>query len=425
MFLRTASGCLVLGLIIGLMLSACGGEEPGLRHQPVSVPSESESFAPRLSVQGDQLYLSWLAVTDSGEHALRFARYEDNDWSSVRTVAQGKDWFANWADTPGVRPVGAWLFAHWLVRSGPGTYDYDIHAAWSNDEGESWGEPFILHRDGVQAEHGFLSSVVLPDGDLAVTWLDGRHMAGSMTGEAGHDHHEHHEHNGPMTLRWQRLVPGQPVKHQDPSQELDDRVCDCCMTASVLDEQGPLVFYRDRSESEVRDIAWQRPWLEDSESAEQSPDGGAVADDDWEIAACPVNGPAAARSGDSVGVAWFTAAQEQPRVLFTHGRANEFADARRLDEGRALGRTTLSDWPEGGWLAVWMERLDDDTALRARLLDETGKQAVQTLASIPGSRQSGFPVSVKQGDSVFLAWTDMDTQGKRRLRLARLSPGER
>jgi len=401
-------------LLLGL--SACESEKASFQSASLKPPVTGESFAPRLSADEEQLLLSWLAVTESGEHALRFARYQNQEWSPVGTVAQGENWFANWADTPGVRPVGDWLFAHWLVRSGPGTYDYDIHAAWSPDQGDSWTEPFILHRDGVQAEHGFLSSVVLPDGDLGMAWLDGRQTANDGGGSDA-------RHHGDMSLRWTRLSPGQSTASptQMPSQLLDERVCDCCMTATVMDEQGPLVFYRDRSQDEIRDIAWRRPPTE-AETEAQGVAGARVMADDWEIAACPVNGPSAVRSGGAVGVAWFTAAQQHPRVLFSHQQGREFSPAKRLDDGQALGRTALSDWPGGGWLAVWMERREDDTHLRARLLNEGAMQPARTLAVVSGSRQSGFPVSVRREDSVFVAWTDVDEQGKRTLRMLTLSP---
>ncbi len=61
--------------------------------------------------------------------------------------------------------------------------------------------------------------------------------------------------------------------------------------------RGPVVAYRDRSVDEVRDIAvvrrvngtWTTPAV--------------VHDDHWQIAACPVNGPALASRGDTVVIA--------------------------------------------------------------------------------------------------------------------------
>ncbi len=97
--------------------------------------------------------------------------------------------------------------------------------------------------------------------------------------------------------------------------ELDARTCDCCQTDSARTREGLVVVYRDRSETGVRDIALVR----------QTPTGWSepvqVARDGWLIDACPVNGPAVDARGDTVVVAWFTAA-DKPRVrlAFSAGR---------------------------------------------------------------------------------------------------------
>lgn len=206
---------LIACAMLALGPGACSTPEaPGLALLPAEAPVEGETFAPRLSVDADgRLLLSYLSKTDAG-HALQFVRYDGSSWMAPQTVAEGDDWFANWADTPGVRPVGEWLFAHWLVRSGPVAYHYNIHAAWSPDGGATWEDPFILHGEGRPAEHGFLSSVVLDDGALGVTWLDGRY---TVDNRALHDnaisHDAHAAHQGAMSLRWARFEPADDARH--------------------------------------------------------------------------------------------------------------------------------------------------------------------------------------------------------------------
>jgi len=440
-------------LIVCLSLLACseGPDEeaslavwPGERLDP---PIRGESLAPRLYADdAGGLWLSWLAVKEQG-HALRFARLEDGQWSQPRTAAAGEGWFANWADTPGVRPVGDWLFAHWLVRSGPGSYDYDIHAAWSPDGGETWEEAFVLHRDGVAAEHGFLSSDILPDGRLGLAWLDGRDTVTDPSNSAPDQSHgdsdedagsDHHHPAGAMSLRWTELSPGQRSDEEDydGSRLLDDRVCDCCMTATVAPGQGQArVIYRDRSDSERRDIAWREV---------SSEEGGEVAPDGWEIAACPVNGPAAAMSGGDLGVAWYTAADSQ-EVRFARARLGDgsndadeggFSAAQRLNKGQAIGRSALIDRSDddsfdgantsgGAWLAVWMEQGDEQAQLLARTINGKAMSQPRKMAPVPSGRQSGFPALARQGEDYFLAWTEADDAGERRVVVKQFSEAEK
>ncbi|MES3629781.1 MAG: sialidase family protein, partial [Longimonas sp.] len=304
------SAMLIACAMLALGLGACSTPEaPGLTLLPAESPVAGDTFAPRLSVDADgHLLLSYLSKTDAG-HALQFVRHDGSSWTAPRTVAEGDDWFANWADTPGVRPVGEWLFAHWLVRSGPAAYHYSIHAAWSVDGGVTWSDPFILHGEGRPAEHGFLSSVVLGDGALGVTWLDGRYTVDS---EASHEnaasHDAHAAHQGAMSLRWARFEPGETRPTRDI--ELDNQVCDCCMTASVREGSDVRVLYRDRTDAEIRDIA----------SVRVTPSGqqhdGRVAADGWEIPACPVEGPAVARRGATTDAVWFTGSESMPKVFW-------------------------------------------------------------------------------------------------------------
>jgi hypothetical protein len=251
----TERRCLISGLALlaAVSLSACGRGDavPEPLASEIGSPAPPGSYAPRMDVDADgKLLLSWLEPRGEG-HALRFARLTENGWSEPRTAAAGENWFANWADTPGVRAVGGHLFAHWLVRSGPGTYEYDIHAAWSDDNGETWGEAFTVHLDGVQSEHGFLSGAVLPDGSLGLAWVDGRHMKGDAAyhhedQEGGHGHG-----NGDMSLRWARFEPGS--REPQDKAELDGRICECCATATALIEGQANVIYRGLMGDQQRD----------------------------------------------------------------------------------------------------------------------------------------------------------------------------
>ncbi len=82
--------------------------------------------------------------------------------------------------------------------------------------------------------------------------------------------------------------------------ELDSMTCDCCQTAMALGNQGPTVFYRDRTAEEIRDIKQ----VSFSESGITDP--VSLHDDGWQIKACPVNGPAVSGNGKNMAVAWYS-----------------------------------------------------------------------------------------------------------------------
>ena len=92
--------------------------------------------------------------------ARSYAKLENGSWSDPIIIAQGKNWFVNWADFPSIVSVdSSFLLAHWLQKSADGTYDYDVRISRSNDGGQSWSPSIIPHKDGINAEHGFVSMV--------------------------------------------------------------------------------------------------------------------------------------------------------------------------------------------------------------------------------------------------------------------------
>src|SRR5262245_34958158 len=159
-----------IGLIVGLWLF------PVLAFAQVRdlpSPAGPGSGQPNLTVSpSGRVYLSWIEREGENGYSLRFSTKEGDEWSAHRVIAEGSDWFVNWADFPSMiaLPDGS-LAAHWLVKSGPGNYEYDVTISRSFDGGKTWSKPFSPHRDGVRTEHGFVSLFAAKDGALAAVWL--------------------------------------------------------------------------------------------------------------------------------------------------------------------------------------------------------------------------------------------------------------
>jgi hypothetical protein len=278
------------------------------------------------------------------------------------------------------------LAAHWLVRSGSDTYAYDVHIALSHDAGITWGEPVRPHRDGTKTEHGFVSLVPTAEGEFEVFWLDGRN-----TGQSP---------RGPMTLRYAALQTSGELRSEAL---VDESVCDCCSTDALRTRDGAtLVSYRDRSSSEIRDISVSRLF----ESRWSAP--CTVYTDNWEIAGCPVNGPALASDGNVVAVTWVTAAKDKPavHVAFSQDGGRSFSRPIRLDDGSPLGRVDVALLDDGSALVSWLERADDEARILLRRVRPYGALEATLVASTSESRSSGFPRMVRFGDKVILAWTE-------------------
>lgn len=357
----------------------------------VENPSGDGAMAPGLATlpDGSGAILSWIEK-EGDLYALKFSRFAGGDFSAPREIAQGHDWFANWADTPAVhvRPDGL-MFAHWLEKSASSTYAYDIQLVHSLDAGQTWSPPETPHSDGTPTEHGFVSYFSTGRQASGMVWLDGRRtLSGGTDG---------HEHSGYMTLRTAMMdADGAP----GPDQLLDPRVCDCCQTASGVTATGPIVAYRNRTEEEIRDIAvvrrtadgWTEPLI--------------VHADGWEIGGCPVNGPALLASGERVVVAWFTMADDSPKVRFSISTdaGASFDPPVTRSAGTALGRVQLA-WLDDGFVLGWMDEKDGARLRVARYSPDGELLEDLTLTEMDQGRISGFPRIVAIDDRLLVAWT--------------------
>ncbi len=350
-------------------------------------PARSGSGEPNLFVVGDTILMSWLEPVGE-EVALRFARLVGDAWDEPMTVVRRADLFVNWADFPSVIQLpGGLLAAHWLQYSGPGTYSYDVLVSTSRDGGSTWSESGRPHSDGTPVEHGFVSLFPASGTEaLSAVWLDGRAYADTTAAKPF------------MSLRQASLGSegGWTDRHV-----LDDRTCDCCQTSAARTPDGVIVAYRGRTEDEIRDIRVVRY------EAGRWSDPVTVHDDGWEIPACPVNGPSISARGDTVAIAWFTAADEKPRVrlAFSHDGGRTFRDPVLIDGDRPLGRVSVSAI-EGGALVTWLAASESGGVVLARSFG-LGGRATRAIAIGESSaeRASGFPSMVTRGREMVAAWT--------------------
>lgn len=364
--------------------------------RPTEPPTNGDSREPELNATHDgRIILSWVEKIGDKKYALRAAIRDAKGWSEAHTVAQGENWFVNWADFPSVVALqDGSLAAHWLVKSGPGTYAYNVNISRSQDGGKTWSKPIVPHTDNTQTEHGFVSLIPLPDGRLGAVWLDGRNMKDMKEMD------EHAPAAESMTLRYAALDADGKLSDEV---QLDDRVCECCQTSAAITSDGPIAVYRDRSQTEVRDIYFVKQ-MSGSWTAPKP-----VHNDNWEINGCPVNGPSVNADGRRVVVGWFTTAEDTPRVkvAFSQDAGATFGNPIQVDDGETVGRVDALLLPDGSALVCWLSGNVEGGAIKVRRVraDGTlGTPAIITKTDI--SRSSGFPRMARLGNEVHFAWTE-------------------
>jgi hypothetical protein len=390
MTVATRCACAVLALLA----LACGDRNIGdldapLTIEPLALPTGAGAQLPSLRADATgRVVLSWLTRDADSATTLRFMLHDGREWNAQRTVVRGRELLLNWADVSGVAPTDdGRLVAWWMTRVAAPSFAYDLSLATSADGGATWTPTVEPHPRTRPGEHGFVSVASRAGGGADVVFLHGT---------------VHPEDQYAMALQHVALAGDGSLLSADPP--LDPRICDCCQTDLAVARDGPVAVYRDRSATNVRDIAIVRRGVEGWSSPRR------VHDDGWTIDGCPVNGPAVAADGDAVVVAWFTAARDtaRVRVAFSRDGGETFAAPTDLAVGpRTLGRVDVAWLPDGRALVSWMERdATNDAAVTVAAVSRDGRVRWEgTAGTTAATRASGFPRMTRVGDDVWLAWT--------------------
>lgn len=355
----------------------------------VPSPAEAQSSLPHLFSNGNKTLLSWIEKEGDSLTKFRYAEWEAEKWQKPQDILQGTDWFVNWADYPMIAENKGNLWSHVLKKSTTGTYSYDVKQNVLPKGANAWETNLPLHTDGTPTEHGFVTVVPYKDA-FFVTWLDGRNTAANKAGE-----------RGAMTIRAAEVNADGGIHAED---ELDASTCDCCQTTAAITDNGPVVIYRDRSSDEVRDISivrkvegeWTTPKL--------------IHVDDWKIKGCPVNGPKAAALENQLVVAWFTEAQENPRVqlIFSSDGGANFDAPIQISKAKVLGRVDVLLVDKNTALVSWMETADKNAFLKVARVSRKGIISKhQVIATLNASRKTGFPQMELVENNLLFAWTDV------------------
>ena len=370
-----------------LILFSCNSS--GIKIEEISFLYENNNAQPSLVSNNGKLSLTWISSDEEMNASLNFRQFKNKGWTSPIKLANGNDWFVNWADFPTHAISGDKVLSSYLKKSDSGTYNYDVFLSLHKLSGEKVKEDFILNTDGFKAEHGFVTITSNDSEGFLVTWLDGRNTVKK-------DEDGNHK---PMTIRFAEITNAGDIINET---ELDSSVCDCCQTSMTYTNKGPLVVYRDRSEEEVRDIyvtrnidkVWEKPIP--------------VHNDGWVIYGCPVNGPKVVSNSNNIAVSWFTVSDGIPKVnlSFSDSYGSSFGSPIKINDFNAIGRVDTAFLNKKEVIVSYMEGDDDGTYLRIKKVSTDGTASKPiTISKIDGGRGTGVPQLEILDDEIFIVWT--------------------
>lgn len=390
-----------LGFLCVLLFAGC--KEEIKKNVPlvnfIVTPAENNSSLPFLFSDGEKMLMSWIEKKNDSLTVLKYGVFMDEKWQNPREIVSGHDWFINWADFPAIAETNGNVISHVLKKSSAGAYSYDVKLNFLPTGETNWLNDIPLHSDGTPTEHGFVTLLPYKDG-FFVTWLDGRNTIEDESGD-----------RGAMTIRAAEISVKGVILNEV---ELDSRVCDCCQTTAAITPKGPVVIYRDRSEDEIRDMSIVRR-VNGQWTTPQT-----VYADDWKIKGCPVNGPEADAFKNTLAMAWFTAAEEMPKVqlIFSGDEGATFDNSITVAETNVMGRVDVLLLDEQRAIVSWMESKNGIAQFKAVKINRDGNKGNDLVVSeMDASRKSGFPQMERVGEKIYFAWTD-DTHKETKVQTA-------
>jgi hypothetical protein len=368
-----------------LILIAMGGFAQSLKPVPAPNPSPAGSIQPNWGVAADgSALLSWVEPAKNDTYTLRYAARHGAAWGEARTVAQGRNIWRHPAELPGVISLSdGTLLAHWVEKgSGKDSSDAEFLYVSSSHDGIHWTPPAMAHHDHAMVQHGLASMVASGPHEASLLWL------WAPKGE-----------DGPVTLmRTVVDAEGKELKEEP----LDTDVCSCCPTSVVKTSKGILAAYRDHTSKDIRDIAILR-----FEGGRWSTSKILYADN-WEINACPVNAASVSANGDRVAIAWYTEANDKPKVqlVFSSDGGTTFTKPVMMNTGDTLGYASTALNNDGGAFVSWIEEGEKSARVMARAVSPAGV-AGPVLQVAEGARAGlGYPRLTRSGSETWIAWGD-------------------
>lgn len=337
------------------------------------------------TVTFDANHRLWRAAASGDYVVVSYSDDEARTFSTpVRVNAQPERIAADGDNRPkiAVAPDGTIHVTYTAHLSQP--YAGNIRLSRSTDGGRTFSPPVTVNDNRDPISHRFESIVLAPSGRLHIVWIDKRDQAAAGKDYAG------------AALYFAESDGG---AHVGANRKVIDHSCECCRIALALDRDGtPVLAWRQIFGQNTRDHALQR--LDGRSPVIR------IAEDNWDIDACPHQGPTLAISeSGTYHVAWFTNSATRQGLYYARATdRSTFSQPLAFGNGQAQpAHPALLAVGDHIYLA-WKEFDGTQATVRAMLSTDDGAQWSEPWTVAAAAGGSDHPQLVRNGESSFLSW---------------------
>lgn len=325
--------------------AAEGKSAPAITFEELAPPSPPGSVGVSLvRASSGTVWLSWIEMVGDKE-SLRFSTFAPvlKNWSVPSNIKQDARFLSYEWPTP-IPAITAgdtgYATAAWFIGGASHNPERSAFVSQTTDAGRTWGSEHPLTAEATTSIES-VALATLADGRILAAWLDGRDF--------------HKREKEVLQLFARVLGESGPDVLVDPSVA---RVRSH-LSLTAFPDGGALLAYHGHTDGNLTTVRTAR-------FRGQTWDASKPLDSDVGRA----TGPRLASDGGRVAVAWFTAANNNPRVLasFSPDAGARFLQPLRIDRGKPAGSVDtlilhdgalLVVWPEGDG-SVWLRRVTPD-----------------------------------------------------------------
>jgi len=326
--------------------------------RPVSVASskdEAQSFAPAVAVTPDALNLDWgpdarpkLVIDGKGRVVVAFSTFRDQAFNGQVFYTRSDDGGKSFAPP---RPITA------------------------NNESQRF-EALALDEDGT----------------VFAAWLDKRSRVPAK--EAGRPY------DGAALFFASSRDAGATYTEAVMAQ---DNTCECCRLGIAFASPGhPVAVFRNIFEGSIRDLA-----VVTFTDLATPGEIHRVSDDEWQIKACPHQGPSLSVSPEGVyHVAWFTNGKVRKGLFYaqSHDGGRSFSEPMPIGQPERAPSRPYVLATGGLTTMVWKEFDGETTSVLLMQSHDDGKTWSKPQPIATTSDTSDHPLLVSNGRQVYLSW---------------------
>lgn len=231
-----------------------------------------------------------------------------------------------------------------------------------------------------------------PDGNLFAAWLDKRDRVPAQQSGKKYDG---------AGLFFATSKDGGATYSE--AQLAADNTCECCRLGLAFDHSGhPVIVFRNIFEGSIRDHAV----VTFTDHGTPGP-VYRVSQDEWQIAACPHQGPSLAIAPDGTyHVTWYTNGKVRKGLFYAKSRdgGKTFSDPLPIGQAdKSPSRPYVISGPQGTAI-VWKEFDGEKTSVKLMTSADNGKTWSQPRMISNTTDSSDHPLLVSDGRRYYLSW---------------------